>query len=122
MCDIGTVQCDNETIKCKKKNKETNECDKSTVTCDIGTAQFENGIIKCEKKNMSTTKCDKSMVKYSNVMLVLPNVTTEPSNVRGEKKRESPNVTKVQLHVMLVMPNVTIKLSNVRKKFKYHWM
>ena len=52
MCDIGTVQCDNETIKCKKKNKETTECDKSIVTCDIGTAQFENDIIKCEKKKI----------------------------------------------------------------------
>ena len=53
---------------------------------------------------------------WSNVMLVLPNVTMELSNVR--KKKKSLNVTKVQLHVMLVMPNVTMKLSNVRKKFK----
>ena len=57
---------------------------------------------------------------WSNVMLVLPNVTMELSNVTEKKKKKSPNVTKVQLHVMLVMPNVTIKLSNVRKKFKYH--
>ena len=60
---------------------------------------------------------------WSNVMLVLPNVTMELSNVREKKKKkESPNVTKVQLHVMLIMPNVTMKLSNVRKKFKYDRM
>ena len=51
----------------------------------------------------------------SNVMLVLPNVTIELSNVR-KKIRELPNVTKVQLHVILVMPNVTMGLSNMRKK------
>ena len=50
----------------------------------------------------------------SNVILVLPNVTMEPSNVR-KKIRESLNVTKVQSHVMLVLPNITIELSNVRK-------
>ena len=50
----------------------------------------------------------------SNKMLVLPNVTMEPSNVR-KKIRESLNVTKVQSHVMLVLPNITMELSNVRK-------
>ena len=38
-------------------------------------------------------------------MLVLPNVTMEPSNVR-RKIREPPNVTKVQSYVMLVLHNV----------------
>ena len=47
-------------------------------------------------------------------MLVLPNVTMEPSNVR-EKKREPPNLTKVQSHVMLVLHNVRMVPSNVRK-------
>ena len=51
----------------------------------------------------------------SNKMLVLPNVTMEPSNVRKKKIRESLNVTKVQSHVMLVLPNVTMELPNVRK-------
>ena len=32
-----------------RKNKETTECDKSTVTCDINTAQYKDGTIKCEK-------------------------------------------------------------------------
>ena len=31
----------------KRKNKETTECDKSTVTCNVCTAQYENGTIKC---------------------------------------------------------------------------
>ena len=38
------------------------------------------------------------------MMLVLPTVTMEPSNMR--KKRESSNVKKVQSHVMLVLHNV----------------
>ena len=47
-------------------------------------------------------------------MLVLRNVRTVPSNVR-KKLRESPNVTKVQLHVILVLHNVKMIPSNVRK-------
>ena len=38
----------------------------------------------------------------SNVMLVLPNVTMESSNVRKKKKkRKPPNVTKKHSYVML---------------------
>ena len=33
-----------------RKNRETTECDKSTVTCDVGIAQREDGTAKCEKK------------------------------------------------------------------------
>ena len=33
-----------------RKNKETNKCDKRTVTYDVRTAQNKNEIIKCEKK------------------------------------------------------------------------
>ena len=51
ICDVGTAQCEDGTIKYeKKKNKRTIECDKSTVTCNVGTTQCEDGIIKCEKK------------------------------------------------------------------------
>ena len=50
ICDVGTTQCEDGTIKYEKKNKRTIECDKSTVTCDVGTTQCEDGIIKCEKK------------------------------------------------------------------------
>ena len=52
---------------------------------------------------------------WSNMMLVLPNVTIEPSNVREKKKKEK-YVTKVQSHVMLVLHNVRMVLPNVRKK------
>ena len=30
-CDIGTAQCDDETVKCEKKIRSANECDKSMV-------------------------------------------------------------------------------------------
>ena len=61
MCDVGIAQCENSTIKCENKKKETIECDKNTVTCDIGTVQYEDGTIKCEKKNKGTTG-DQSIV------------------------------------------------------------
>ena len=58
------------------------------------------------------------MIKVqSYVMLILPNVIMEPSNVK--KKiiiREPLNVIKIQLYVILVLPNVTIEQLNVRKK------
>ena len=53
------------------------------------------------------------------MMLVLFNVTVEPSNVR-KKKKKSPNVTKVRLYMILALHNVRMKLSNVRTKLKYY--
>ena len=50
-----------------------------------------------------------------NVILILPNMIMEQSNV-GKNIREPPNVTKLQSYVMLVLHNVRIELSNVRKK------
>ena len=52
----------------------------------------------------------------SNVMLVLPNVTIEPSFVR--KKIEPPNVTIVYSHMILVLHNLKMAPSNVRKKYE----
>jgi len=51
------------------------------------------------------------------IMLVLPNVTMESSNVR-KKIRESPNVTKEQSHMMLELQNMRMESSNMRKKKK----
>jgi len=51
---------------------------------------------------------------WSEVMLVLPNVTIELPNVR-KKNKVPPNATKVRSEVMLVLSNVTIELSNARK-------
>ena len=69
---------------------------------------------------IKTVKCEKKIKEPSNVikvqsymMLALPNVTMEPSNV---KKREQSNVIKVRLHMMLVLPNVGMEPSNMRKK------
>ena len=54
------------------------------------------------------------MIKVqSYMMLALPNVTMEPSNV---EKGEQSNVIKVRLHMMLVLPNVGMEPSNMRKK------
>ena len=44
----------------------------------------------------------------SNVMLVLPNMIVEPSNVKKKKKNE----TKEQSYVMLKLDNVRLKLSS----------
>ena len=49
------------------------------------------------------------------VILVLPNVMRELSNVR-KKIMVLPNATKIRSEVMLVLPNITMELSNVRKK------
>ena len=51
----------------------------------------------------------------SNVMLMLPNVTMEPSFAR-KKKIEPTNVTKVYSHIILVLHNLKMVPSNVRKK------
>ena len=54
------------------------------------------------------------------MILVLPNVIIESSNVRKKKKtkKEPSNVTKEQLRVMLKLYNVRMKSTNVRKKIK----
>ena len=46
----------------EKKNKETTECNKNTITCDVAITQCEDDTIKCEKKNKGITECDKSTV------------------------------------------------------------
>ena len=50
ICDIGTAQYEDGTIKCERKSKGTTECEKRTVTCDVGTAQYEDETVKCEEK------------------------------------------------------------------------
>ena len=79
MCDIGTAQCEDETVKYKKKSKRTTQRDKRTVTCDIGTAQCEDRTVKCEKKVREPPNVRKELL---HVMLELHNVSMEPSNVR----------------------------------------
>ena len=66
----------------RKKNKGTTKCDKSKVTCDVDTAQYEDGTIICEKKRDSLNVTNVRL----NVMLVLLNMTMEPSNVRKKKR------------------------------------
>ena len=49
ICDIGTIQYGNETVKWRKK-KKTTKGDKSIIKYDVGTTKCDNGTIKCEKK------------------------------------------------------------------------
>jgi len=77
-----------------------------------GSVQYDNRTVKCEKKIRLPLNITKV---WSNVMLIMRNVTIEPLNVR-KQIREPTNVTKIQSHVMLVLPNVMMKLLNVRKK------
>ena len=51
----------------------------------------------------------------SEMMLILPNVIMELSNLRI-KNRVPLNVTKVESDAMLVLPNVTMEPSILRKK------
>ena len=101
----------------RKKSKGTTKCKKRTVICDIGTAQYEVETIKCEKKNKGTTKCNKKTVTYdkrtvtcdkkrTDAMLVLLNITMEPSILRKKIKE--------LLYVTKELSNVIFKLHNVR--------
>ena len=48
ICDVGTAQYEDETVKCEKKNKRFVKYDKRIVTCNIRTAQYEDETIKCD--------------------------------------------------------------------------
>ena len=50
ICNVETAQCEDEIVKCEKKNKGTTKCDKRTVTCDVKTTQYEDETVKYEKK------------------------------------------------------------------------
>ena len=96
----------------RKKNKGTTECDKSPITCNVDTTQYEDEAMKNEKKKNELLNMTKVL---SNVMLILPNMTIEPSNVR-KNIRELSNIAKKQSHVMLELYNVMMEPSNMRKK------
>ena len=93
LCHTDVMNCNVVEIQCKKKKGGWGiiECDKSMVISDVGTVQCNNAIIKFEtKKNrvpLNVTKVESGM------MLALPNVSMEPSNVRT-KINELSNVTK----------------------------
>ena len=88
----------------RRKKKSTTECDKSTPRNDVGTAQCNNGTAKFENKKQGTINVTKVEL---DVMLVLPIVTIEPSNLR-KKINEPLNVTKELLNVMLELHNATM--------------
>ena len=67
----------------RKKKWSTIKCDKSMVKCNIGIAQCDNGTVKCEKKNRVPPNVTKVQ---SYVMLVLPIMTIELSNVKNKIK------------------------------------
>ena len=49
-CDVRTAQCEDQIVKCEKKNKGTTKYEKRTMTCYVRTAQYEDGTVKHEKK------------------------------------------------------------------------
>ena len=140
ICNFCSPQCEDSTIKCKK-NKGTSECDKSSITSNVNTMQYENNIIRCEKKKIKNPPNVTKVQSY--VTLVLRNARMTPSNMRNKgtmecekttvtcdvepaqyadrtikcekKKREPPNVTKVQSYVIIVLRNARMTPSNVRK-------
>jgi len=114
-CNVEITQCEDRTIKCedlvtwysKLHTSESHIPKKRRGMVELP----DNRTIKCEKKNrvpLNVTKVQLDMI------LVLPNVTMEPSNVR-KKKKNPLNVTKEQLHVILELHNVRIEPSNMRK-------
>ena len=91
-------------------NKGNTKCDKRTIKCDVGTPQWGDGTVThCDKRTITcdkrTVTCDKNR---TNAMLVLLNITIEPSNLR--KKINEP------LCVTRELSNVILELQNVRKK------
>ena len=68
------------------------------------------GATQCDKR---TITCEKNIV---DVMLVLFNMTIEPSNLKKIKIKELLSVTKELSDVILKLHNVIMEPSNVRKK------
>ena len=56
----------------EKKVREPPNMRKELSQCDVRTAQYEDGTVKCDKNR-------------TDAMLVLLNITTEPSNLRKNK-------------------------------------
>ena len=94
-CDIRTAQWDDGTVKCEKKIKEPPNVIKKTVTCD-----------------KRTVTCNKNR---TNAMLILLNITMEPSNLR-KKNKGTTICDKRIVNVILKLQNVRMESSNVRKK------
>ena len=74
-----------EPSNARKKNKGTIKCDKNIVTYDVGAAQIPMWRWNCQmwvkiKVSLNVRKT------RSNKILILPNVTIEPSNVRKKNK------------------------------------
>ena len=75
-------QCEDSTIKYKKKSKETTECDKNIGTYDVSITQCKDGTIKCERKIRKPPNVTKAQ---SHMILILYKVRIVPSNVRKNK-------------------------------------
>ena len=83
------------------------------VRCDIDTAYYDDWTVNCKEKQ---NKAPPNVTKvWSEVMLILPSVIMELSNLRI-KNRVPLNVTKIESDTKLVLLKVTIEPSNLRKK------
>ena len=72
------------------------------------------------EKSKGTTKCEKRTITCNkngtDAMLILFNITMEPSNLRKKKKKKEPlYVIKELSNVILKLHNVIMEPSNVRK-------
>ena len=98
-----------------EKSKGTTKCEKRTITCDVGITQYEDGTVKCEKKNKGTTQCNKRTITCDKnrvyAMLVLLNMTMEPSNLRKKKIKEPLYVLKkMECTVELLIFKIVISI------------
>ena len=81
------------------------------IRSDVGITKCDNEIVKRKKKNRVPPNVTKIRSK---VMLVLPNLIIELSNLRI-KNRVPLNMTKIESDAILVLLNLTMKPSNLRK-------
>ena len=102
-----------------EKSKETTQFDKRTVTCD---KNRENAILillnmTMEPSNLRKKNKGTTICDKRNDKCDIRTVQCDNGSVKCEKKiREPPNVRKELSNVMLELHNVSMELSNVRKK------
>ena len=87
-CNIGTTQCENETVKYEKKIREPPNKRKELLHVILKLHNMRMEPLNVRKKIKRTTQCDKTTItcekNRADAMLVLFNITIEPLNL-GKK-------------------------------------